>query len=869
MFTMGSPFPFLQPVTAPSLPAPPFTALEEEDVEEELEDLPAAEKELDPLRNARIRREVNGRAFTGCVEDIEQGKVTHERLYRIKYEDGDLEHLTAEQVREMTLEDDEEDEMRSGSSRFGVDDDYSDYGNCGSLSDPDRRQLGLHYGYKDYDSESFYGGPELSDEELSKMAVSHARALRPKNPTVAEMLDELAFARWIFLRSSRLPLEAQHFIRSFLPSPTAELAGRQILGLHDGHDFVFRSMASLPAGKLMCQVGGDQVWSLADHCRSLNCPVSEEAPVALATRGWYDDFCRCEPLRPLPAEFAVLVPGDASPAGSFFDLMGSAEGWFDDVVYEEESDHEDWPAPRQGQIPRDPERHVREGGAKRACPARLPLDVDLQDELERHCDHEVEHDIDDEPWSQRIRHLLRQGANPMLDITEVGSQKTLSPLEKVGKSKASLQTHLDDLRSGRLCRHQVHFWLRYADSIEGVEEYLEDFMAQLAYLDEVRGLLSAAVKVWEGAATAPSMFCSSDCLYGRGVLRPNNACLLQAVDAAPDAVLSSDEDLLAFAERMWSLQQSWKAAPGQLCCREAEEEAMLHENHRAQQQRASEQKQRAEEQRQQRHRRPLSDFLSGAMETRSDDFLGGLAQACRDLLHLRSKVSRVEAFTQVERAELVAACSQQLDRLTRSREGKTAARLHRVREVAEARERLRTAACEAGCRAKLQDQAGAFAVAWKAKQDSQLRALQERARRSCLTLEAKGLDQARQRLSEAMAEAQRQEQADASGTWQGARMPSAVLEETSRTKAQDDLRGAVEEAEVLCKLEAAAADRAEDGASEAEEVFTTILQRALKEQRTKDLDELETPSQGALCSPGGMWASLGRDGSRLENCSEG
>ncbi|CAE7636505.1 unnamed protein product, partial [Symbiodinium necroappetens] len=86
-----------------------------------------------------------------------------------------------------------------------------------------------------------------------------------------------------------------------------------------------------------------------------------------------------------------------------------------------------------------------------------------------------------------------------------------------------------------------------------------------------------------------------------------------------------------------------------------------------------------------------------------------------------------------------------------------------------------------------------------------------------------------------MAEAQRQEQADASETsWQGmARMPSAVLEETSRTKAQDALRGAVEEAEVLCKLEAAAADRAEDGANEAEEVFTTILQRALKEQRTK------------------------------------
>ncbi|CAE7636485.1 unnamed protein product [Symbiodinium necroappetens] len=735
---MGSPFPFLQPTaTAPNMAAAPFLT-EEEELEEELEDLPAAEKEVDPLRAARIRREVNGRTFTGYVEDVEQGKVTHERLYRIKYEDGDLEHLTAEQVREMMLEDDEEDAMRSGSSRFGIHDDYSDYGNWGSLSHPDQRQLALHGGYRGYDCDSFYGGPELSDEELSKMAVNHARALRPKSSTVAEMLVELSFARWIFLRSNRLPLEAQHFIRSFLPSPAAELAGRKILGLHDGHELVFDSMACLPAGKLMCQVGrgwcvghtNNKVWSLADYCRSLSCPVSEEAPVALATRGWDEDFfCRCdEPLHPLPAEFAVLVPGDASPAGSFFDLMESAEGWFDDIkVYEDsgdsEQDLEEWPARRRGKIPRDPERHLRQGGAKRACPPRLPLDVDLQHTLNRHCGDVVEHGIDDEPWSQRVRHLLRQGANPMLDITEVRSHKTLSPLEKALHAFLKLVV-LSALKSETRKHHCKLTWTtfapadfagtRYADSLEGVEEYLEEFMAQMADLDEVLGLLSAAVKIWETAAPAPSMFCSSDCLYGRGVLRPNHACLLQALDAAPDAAFSEDEDLLDFAERMWSLQQSWKAAPQQLCCREAEEEAMQHEEQR--QQRRAELAALADAQLRRtpawrkalagvrdRRRRPPSDFLSGAMETRTDHFLGGLAQACRDLLQLRSKVSRVEAFTQVERAELVAACSQQLDRLTRSREGKTAARLHRVREVAEARERLRTAACEAGCRAKLQD----------------------------------------------------------------------------------------------------------------------------------------------------------------------
>merc|ERR1719364_107474 len=71
-----------------------------EEEEEEIEDLPEAEKAKDPLRLAEVTRAFNGQNFVGRVDDIEVGKVTRERLYRIKYEDGDLEHLTAEQVRE-------------------------------------------------------------------------------------------------------------------------------------------------------------------------------------------------------------------------------------------------------------------------------------------------------------------------------------------------------------------------------------------------------------------------------------------------------------------------------------------------------------------------------------------------------------------------------------------------------------------------------------------------------------------------------------------------------------------------------------------------------------------------------------------------
>merc|ERR1712083_1227367 len=41
----------------------------------------------------------------GTVEDIEQGKVTWEKLYRVRYDDNDLEHLTREQVLEFQVVD--------------------------------------------------------------------------------------------------------------------------------------------------------------------------------------------------------------------------------------------------------------------------------------------------------------------------------------------------------------------------------------------------------------------------------------------------------------------------------------------------------------------------------------------------------------------------------------------------------------------------------------------------------------------------------------------------------------------------------------------------------------------------------------------
>ena len=54
------------------------------------------------MRTACIIRVLDGVVYYGVVQDIEQGKKSGERLYFVKYTDGDIEHLRAEQVRELS-----------------------------------------------------------------------------------------------------------------------------------------------------------------------------------------------------------------------------------------------------------------------------------------------------------------------------------------------------------------------------------------------------------------------------------------------------------------------------------------------------------------------------------------------------------------------------------------------------------------------------------------------------------------------------------------------------------------------------------------------------------------------------------------------
>jgi len=57
-----------------------------------------AEKAADPLFNVAVRKDSDGTTFYAVVDNIQVVKESRERLYLIRYSDGDVEHLTASQV---------------------------------------------------------------------------------------------------------------------------------------------------------------------------------------------------------------------------------------------------------------------------------------------------------------------------------------------------------------------------------------------------------------------------------------------------------------------------------------------------------------------------------------------------------------------------------------------------------------------------------------------------------------------------------------------------------------------------------------------------------------------------------------------------
>lgn len=65
---------------------------------EEIVGVSMKEKQDDKLIGRKVRQVVNGTELSGTVEDVDFGKDSQEKLYRVRYLDGDLQHMTAAQV---------------------------------------------------------------------------------------------------------------------------------------------------------------------------------------------------------------------------------------------------------------------------------------------------------------------------------------------------------------------------------------------------------------------------------------------------------------------------------------------------------------------------------------------------------------------------------------------------------------------------------------------------------------------------------------------------------------------------------------------------------------------------------------------------
>lgn len=98
---MAGEFGFLLSIAAMS--SNPGKLSMEKPIEEDVEILPDKEKWSDALLNASIRMCVDGEVFDGTVLDICVGAITKERLYLVRYTDGDFQHLERKEVLECLM----------------------------------------------------------------------------------------------------------------------------------------------------------------------------------------------------------------------------------------------------------------------------------------------------------------------------------------------------------------------------------------------------------------------------------------------------------------------------------------------------------------------------------------------------------------------------------------------------------------------------------------------------------------------------------------------------------------------------------------------------------------------------------------------
>lgn len=281
---------------------------------------------------------------------------------------------------------------------------------------------------------------------------------------------------------------------------------------------------------------------------------------------------------PLPAEFAVLVPRDApAQLQALLEYMEHEdnEDWYRDVRVLDPLENCDSPIDADSDYRSQRQRHRADELAARSerwdPQSNRPLELDRQ--LHSVAGYaQPDHVLGMGPGPIRkyacpdhapkvlIRNLLHRGANPSITI------KGETALEKAMNARESLQSHIQDLRAGRLSPDKVLQKYAHSKTFEEAREHARAFLAELQMFEDSIRLLRAAAKAWSKASPAKQTFCSQLYLHGKGVLRPDPGTLHHALMAAeqesaraPPVLL---EDILDLATAMWKLA---RGRTGRIC----------------------------------------------------------------------------------------------------------------------------------------------------------------------------------------------------------------------------------------------------------------------------------------------------------------
>jgi len=293
---------------------------------------------------------------------------------------------------------------------------------------------------------------------------------------------------------------------------------------------------------------------------------------------------------PVPADYAVLVPDgmSASLRASWFEMLADVSEWHEEIEFYSDSEDDSTDAStlsKRGHVlPQEARRRRPRSLCKRraALGELRPLDRELHVAVVAAIRNAA-----DEQMTAHIRGLLCRGANPLARVSQFAARPCA--LDQVLHARDGLQEDLANLGDAKLCHHrllgacsaQMSRACSRSATLEKARGQAKNLLAELAALTGYATMLAAAAELWSKATPSKQLYCSRDCLYGRGVVYPNPDELCETLATLPQAACKGN--CRALGNSLLSLAQAvrGKRLPV-LCCSEGEVEAMRVEDELAQ-----------------------------------------------------------------------------------------------------------------------------------------------------------------------------------------------------------------------------------------------------------------------------------------------